>query len=469
MKLSRFASFGFSFAFASTTIAVVNCSGPDHPGILNPVVPGSDASPDQSAPPVDAGHDSGSSDAAKDGMAASDAPGDVVQPVDAPADVAFDAAECSDGVKDGNETDVDCGGGMCPPCPSSDHCEVPTDCQSKVCSDFICQAPSCTDGVQNGTETDVDCGGPSCSPCADLKHCSANSDCVDKICTMGVCSLPTCTDGVKNGHETDVDCGGGTCPKCIIGKTCGTGTDCQSNVCNGTCQCPGGMVIVPVNVANGGDYCIDTLEVTKAAYNQFLQQNPPLDTQIPACSWNTTYTPGGNWPPTLTETGYNGGEPVQFVNWCDAYAYCTTVGKHLCGLIGTGGAVAQGSYADATQDQWFNACSAQGQNVYPYSGTYHSCDSPTAVVYEIDYSSNINPMISPCQGGESGLYAMSGNVAEWENSCDSTGSQNDAGQVDNCLVRGGSFGGTATTERCDAMLTQPRDFRDASVGFRCCL
>ncbi len=49
---------------------------------------------------------------------------------------------CTDGIQNGNETGVDCGGPDCPPCP-----------------------PSCTDGIQNGSETGVDCGGPDCPPC----------------------------------------------------------------------------------------------------------------------------------------------------------------------------------------------------------------------------------------------------------------------------------------------------------------
>lgn len=48
---------------------------------------------------------------------------------------------CSDGVQNGDETGIDCGG-------SCDPCEVAT----------------CTDGVQNGDETGIDCGG-SCAPC----------------------------------------------------------------------------------------------------------------------------------------------------------------------------------------------------------------------------------------------------------------------------------------------------------------
>ena len=49
---------------------------------------------------------------------------------------------CTDGIKNGTETGVDCGG-TCTPCVV---------------------APTCTDGIQNGTETGIDCGGP-CSAC----------------------------------------------------------------------------------------------------------------------------------------------------------------------------------------------------------------------------------------------------------------------------------------------------------------
>ncbi|NNE30235.1 MAG: T9SS type A sorting domain-containing protein, partial [Saprospiraceae bacterium] len=51
------------------------------------------------------------------------------------------APTCTDGVQNGNETGVDCGGSACPACPT------------------------CTDGVQNGNETGVDCGGPDCPSC----------------------------------------------------------------------------------------------------------------------------------------------------------------------------------------------------------------------------------------------------------------------------------------------------------------
>ncbi len=53
---------------------------------------------------------------------------------------------CSDGIKNGDETGVDCGGS----CPNS--CAV---------------NPTCNDGIQNGDETGVDCGGSCPNTCSD--------------------------------------------------------------------------------------------------------------------------------------------------------------------------------------------------------------------------------------------------------------------------------------------------------------
>ncbi|MEM6698164.1 MAG: M43 family zinc metalloprotease, partial [Bacteroidota bacterium] len=79
---------------------------------------------------------------------------------------------CDDGIQNGDEEGVDCGGSSCPPCTTN---------------------PTCDDGIQNGLETGVDCGGPDCPPCT---------------------TDPTCDDGIQNGLETGVDCGGPDCPAC---------------------------------------------------------------------------------------------------------------------------------------------------------------------------------------------------------------------------------------------------------------
>ena len=52
------------------------------------------------------------------------------------------AATCTDGMQNGDEEGVDCGGtGGCPVCAS------------------------CTDGIKNGNELGIDCGGIDCSAC----------------------------------------------------------------------------------------------------------------------------------------------------------------------------------------------------------------------------------------------------------------------------------------------------------------
>ena len=60
---------------------------------------------------------------------------------------------------------------------------------SAVCTDGRCAAPACADGVQNGDETDVDCGG-SCGACAEGDACAAPADCASLICRNGQRRLP---------------------------------------------------------------------------------------------------------------------------------------------------------------------------------------------------------------------------------------------------------------------------------------
>ncbi|MEO7331336.1 MAG: hypothetical protein ABI193_22360 [Minicystis sp.] len=164
------------------------------------------------------------------------------------------AATCADGVKNATETDADCGGPGCAPCADTLHCAVAGDCTSLVCSGspLSCQAPLCTDTVKNGTETDVDCGS-TCAKCATGKACMANADCKGNLCTGNTC-VPTCTDTVKNGTETDVDCGGSCAAKCGTGKACGAAADCASALCTaGLCQAPSCID----NVKNGAEPDVD--------------------------------------------------------------------------------------------------------------------------------------------------------------------------------------------------------------------
>jgi len=147
---------------------------------------------------------------------------------------------CTDGIVDGSESDVDCGGGTCPGCPDGARCRVGADCRDGVCDPQtgLCADPSCTDGVKNGPETDVDCGGP-CVACDDGRRCVLSRDCKSAVCQAGVCQAATCTDHARNGQETDVDCGGGVCPACGLGLACLVDHDCSTADCwKGRCSLP---------------------------------------------------------------------------------------------------------------------------------------------------------------------------------------------------------------------------------------
>jgi len=111
-----------------------------------------------------------------------------------------------DGKKNNDETDVDCGGPNAPKCDNGKGCAVNGDCVDDYCPDATkkCTAPTYSDGVKNGNETDVDCGGTGTGmkKCAEDKACLVDNDCLGACNYLKKCSdAPSC----KNEH------GGFTC------------------------------------------------------------------------------------------------------------------------------------------------------------------------------------------------------------------------------------------------------------------
>ncbi len=110
----------------------------------------------------------------------------------------------NDGKKNNGETDVDCGGANAPQCDDGKACDADTDCKTGWChpEKKQCIAPRADDGVQNGTETDVDCGGQSGVKCAETKKCVVDGDCT------GACRFDnTCVDAPSCKPKL----GGATC------------------------------------------------------------------------------------------------------------------------------------------------------------------------------------------------------------------------------------------------------------------
>ena len=169
------------------------------------------------------------------------------------------APTCSDVVKNGSETDKDCGGSCAPASKCADGlgCKDATDCKSSVCSSDKCAVPACTDNVKNGSETDKDCGG-SCAPgstCANGLVCAVNGDCKSGICKALVCVATSCTNGVKDTHETDVDCGGADCGPCAVDQVCAVNDDCTSGKCGSNLHCAAPSCLD--GVKNGSETDID--------------------------------------------------------------------------------------------------------------------------------------------------------------------------------------------------------------------
>ena len=268
-----------------------------------------------------------------------------------------------------------------------------------------------------------------------------------------------CADGKLDGAETDVDCGGGTCPACGPELKCQSASDCDSGVCDGashTCACPADMVLASRSLNQHEPFCIDAHEVTDGQYAAWLAGSPDTASQDAWCSTNTSFVPAAGAPPMDDF-------PVTGVDWCDAHAYCVSRGRHLCGAVSSGGDVVpaadySAAFNDAVESQWYDACSRGGARPFPYGASHvaGSCN-------DTGVATNVVTADTQCEGGIAGLFDMSGNVAEWEGSCDAY-----TGGPDSCRVRGGSFKSTSLNLACGAVRSLSRNATADDVGFRCC-
>ncbi len=142
-----------------------------------------------------------------------------------------------------NGTDDDCNGTIDdnPNC-----CHTLEDCPlGDICFQGVCQiTPRCDDLIKNGAETDIDCGGTDCPKCPDDKACTVDLDCISNLCpaelrkckrkTLGShcklddeCTSGFCVDGVCCNEPCK-----GLCRACIAAIT-------QTNAPDGTCASVG--------------------------------------------------------------------------------------------------------------------------------------------------------------------------------------------------------------------------------------
>jgi formylglycine-generating enzyme required for sulfatase activity len=227
-----------------------------------------------------------------------------------------------------------------------------------------------------------------------------------------------------------------------------------------------------VNLPQG--FCIDSTEVTRRQYAAWLATSPSLSLQDSSCSWNASFSPDATCMSNSSVCQQNcDNHPQVCVDWCDASAFCKSLGKRLCGKIG-GGANAYTDTANAQTSQWYAACSSGGQNNWVYGNTWDGvgiCNNYSAkngsTVPVASYASCASSV-----SGYKGVYDLSGNVWEWEDSCNGTSGQNDY-----CHIRGGAWVNCFGPGACDYPYNQDacyypaaltRQWADPYTGFRCC-
>jgi hypothetical protein len=260
---------------------------------------------------------------------------------------------CNDGLKDGNETDVDCGGNLVTctnRCAQGKKCNITADCASGLsCADGVCCNSACNTACEactsakKGQGADGVCGAVAAGHVDPRGICTSSgaSTCGDEgsLCNGSgacetwpngtVCQAATCM-GATIVVKTET-CVGGTCTsggqtdctpyKCAAGActtTCNVDTDCASgsDYCNATHQCTlrltqGTACVVggsPTQCQSG--FCVDGFCCNSAC-----------NTQCQACS--NALTGGANG----TCTSVNAGT-------VDPSGTCATQGPTSCGTDG---------------------------------------------------------------------------------------------------------------------------------------
>jgi formylglycine-generating enzyme len=149
--------------------------------------------------------------------------------------------------------------------------------------------------------------------------------------------------------------------------------------------------------------------------------------------------------------------PQVCVDWCDAYAYCTAVGKKLCDSLEDG---LPSTDLDPLTDAWANACTAGGANDYTAGASDGDCNTSSG-----GGTSEVGS-IAACQStvaGYTGVYDLTGNVQEWIDGCDGN-----MQPTDHCIAAGGSFDDDSPYTMCIYPQAWVRLDHRYVVGIRCC-
>jgi hypothetical protein len=273
------------------------------------------------------------------------------------------------------------------------------------------------------------------------------------------------------GTDASVEGGGsggaGTAGGAGAGATSGSGGSAGGSGC-GACtvheQCWNNQRCVAKIVVLPNGESIDSTEVTRSQYDAWLASNPAIYASG-ACTFKQTHLPDSSCmthPVVCKAPASCGDHPQVCIDWCDGAGYCAAIGRKLCGSP-AGGPAEYPNWEDAAKSLWFYACTSNGANTYPYGGLYKPswCNGLGGAGTTVPVAS-MGSCVS-IVGGFGGVYDLSGNVLEWEDSC--VGGDASTGR---CRFRGGSFVMGENDLKCRFGGDDQRSFKSGDVGFRCC-
>lgn len=282
----------------------------------------------------------------------------------------------------------------------------------------------------------------------------------------GGCSLVVDTNGLSGGAAPGTTDGGP--PANDGGLPPEGGTPESGTRETGAPDCPSkaGPPMVRIRDSHG-TFCIDATEVTNAQFNAMIEAAPSTLPPRPSVC---------NFKGALTVTKVAAAnQPRVNVDWCDAHMFCAWAGKRLCGSRDGSKIDSAAAANKAGVDEWYAACSKDGAQKYPYSGSYDDKKCNGCTRTSSCGAAGGSPLVdvgslAGCEGGYPGLFDMAGNAREWMDDCDGDGAGDHA--RDYCPAKGGDrTNGNPDHIACvfvdNGNLERRGDASDR-IGFRCC-